>query len=177
VEENLLTGRFLLTHILDAPVVIVTSSSHGNVQTCKVEGEQDRDTYQGDNEAVKKLKKVAGYGSSYAQSYLGYMYKKGCVVTRDYKEAEKWCSEAANRGSAVSQGRLGMMYADAQNYVAAHMWFNLAAENGNEKGASYRDSLAKQMTSIQIEHAIRRAKEYTNSMMHIQCVRATLMRE
>ncbi len=47
-----------------------------------------------------------------------------------------------------------------QDYVQAHMWYNLAAERGLKLGREYRDSLAKQMTPEQIAEAQRLAREW-----------------
>ena len=41
----------------------------------------------------------------------------------------------------------------AQDYVKAHMWFNLAAIDGNSRTTGYRDIVAKKMTPDQIEKA------------------------
>ncbi len=40
-----------------------------------------------------------------------------------------------------------------KDYVEAYKWGNLAAANGNEKGAKLRDMLEKEMTPSQIEKA------------------------
>ncbi len=47
-----------------------------------------------------------------------------------------------------------------QDYVQAHMWFNLAAANESEEGRENRDMLAEQMISAQIEEAQRLAREW-----------------
>ncbi len=53
-----------------------------------------------------------------------------------YAEALKWYRKSAEQGVALAQLGLGIMYAGGkgvtQDYVAAHMWFSLAAELGNE---------------------------------------------
>jgi uncharacterized protein len=51
----------------------------------------------------------------------------------------------------------------AQDYVRAHMWFNLAAasaETGNNFAAEYCDKLAAKMTPAQIADAQRLAREW-----------------
>ena len=40
-----------------------------------------------------------------------------------------------------------------QNYVTAHMWFNIAAANGAEDAGSNREAVAKKMTPEQIGKA------------------------
>ena len=55
------------------------------------------------------------------------------------------------------------MYANGQgvpqDYVLAHMWFNLAAAQGNEDGKKNRDIVAKRMTSEQIAEAQKLARD------------------
>ena len=47
-----------------------------------------------------------------------------------------------------------------QDYVLAHMWFNLAAAQGEKVATDLRDSLAKKMTSAQIAEAQKLASEW-----------------
>jgi len=48
----------------------------------------------------------------------------------------------------------------AQDYVEAHMWFNLAAAQGREEAWIARDWLGTIMTPDQIAKAQRRAREW-----------------
>jgi TPR repeat protein len=70
---------------------------------------------------------------------------------------------AAEQGNAKAQTNLGVMYANGQgvpqDYVLAHMWFNLAAAQGDPNGKGLRDLVAKSMTSEQIAEAQRMARE------------------
>jgi TPR repeat protein len=51
-------------------------------------------------------------------------------------------------------------YGVLQDYVRAHMWFNIAAISGESENASEnRDILAKRMNSNQIETAQKLARE------------------
>ena len=78
---------------------------------------------------------------------------------------------AAGQGHASSQSNLGFMYRDGegvpQDYVQAHMWFNLAAvgTKGDNRYmiAEYRDELAKKMTPAQIDKAQKLAREWKQS--------------
>jgi TPR repeat protein len=76
----------------------------------------------------------------------------------------KWFRKAADQGHAAAQHNLGFMYHNGlgvpQDYVMAHMWFNLAAALGDEKALKTRDALAKNMTSEQITEAQRLAREW-----------------
>ena len=47
-----------------------------------------------------------------------------------------------------------------QDYVQAHMWFNLAASKRNENGRKNRDIIAKKMTPADISKAQRLAREW-----------------
>jgi TPR repeat protein len=48
-----------------------------------------------------------------------------------------------------------------QNYVLAHLWFNLAVARGNLKGDENRAKLAELMIYEQIAEARRLAREWT----------------
>ena len=70
---------------------------------------------------------------------------------------------AVKQGDAIAQAHLGVMYANgqgvAQDYTPAHMWWNIAASQGDEKAADNRDQVAKTMTSDQIVNAQELARE------------------
>ncbi len=44
--------------------------------------------------------------------------------------------------------------------VAAHMWFNLAAAQGNPEAARYRQEVAAEMSAHEIAEAQRQAREW-----------------
>ena len=76
----------------------------------------------------------------------------------------KWYKLAAEQGHASAQTNLGTMYDDGQgvlqDYIRAHMWFNIAASSGESKKASKnRDIVAKRMNTSQIETAQDLARE------------------
>ena len=72
---------------------------------------------------------------------------------------------AAEQGFAPAQSNLGVMYLNgqgvSQDYVLAHMWFNLAASGGYTDAQKWRDSIAAKMTPSQIAEAQRLATEWT----------------
>ena len=76
----------------------------------------------------------------------------------------KWYSKAADQGIALAKFNLGIMYSRGQgvtqDYVNAHMWFNLSAAQGNKGAEMFRDSLANLMTPAQIDEAQRLAREW-----------------
>ena len=75
----------------------------------------------------------------------------------DFATALREFSELAAQGDANAQYNLGMMYAFGQGVIQdnvyAHMWWNFAATSGDADAASYRDFLAKDMTSADISKA------------------------
>ena len=76
----------------------------------------------------------------------------------------KWYRKAAARGDAAAQFNLGVMYFHGQgvpqDYVQAHLWFNLSAAREGEKNATRnRNITAKRMSAPQIAEAQRLARE------------------
>jgi TPR repeat protein len=86
-------------------------------------------------------------------------YQKG-----DYATALRLWLPAANEGEARAQFDMGVMHANGrgvpQDYVVAHMWFNLSAARGDASAAEHRDTLAKEMSSAQIADAQKMAREW-----------------
>jgi hypothetical protein len=69
---------------------------------------------------------------------------------------------APEQGNADAQNDLGVMYRDgtgvAQDYITAHMWFNIAGANGSLKATKNRDIMATLMPPADLSEAQRRAK-------------------
>jgi TPR repeat protein len=67
------------------------------------------------------------------------------------------CRRLADQGDAEAQDHLALLYYSgqgvAQDYVQAHMWFNLAAAQGKADAAKHRDDVAAKMTPGQIAQA------------------------
>lgn len=86
--------------------------------------------------------------------------RRGCPP--DYAEAVSWYRKAAEQGFAQAQANLGGMYllgeGVPQDFVSAHMWFNLASGHGDPAGSLLRDALAPKMTPEDISQAQRRAR-------------------
>ena len=76
----------------------------------------------------------------------------------------QWCSLAADQGSADAQNNLGVAYLKGdgvpQDFVRAHMWFNLSAAQGKKSAAKNRDRIAALMTPAQIAEAQTLAREW-----------------
>ncbi len=131
-------------------------------------------------EAARWYHKAADQGKADAQAKLGAMYDNGKGVAQDYGEALRWYRKAADQGNAIAQNSLGSMYEDQgtalaqvnlglmyhvgkgvpQDYVRAHMWYNLAEARGQKIARENRNRLAKQMTPAQISEAQRLAREW-----------------
>ena len=89
--------------------------------------------------------------------------RKACP---DNAQAVTWFRLAADRGNALAQYNLGVMYRDGQGVpqddVEAHKWFNLAASRVSVDRMLYteaaRDALAERMSAEQIADAQERAR-------------------
>ncbi len=126
--------------------------------------------------ALRIFRQLAEQGDAKAQIKLGVMYARGWVVKTkgkiieyrnvrpDHAEAARWFRKAAEQGDADAQYNLGIMYANGrgvtQDYVQAHMWYNLAAAQGKETASKLRDITEKMMTAEQIAEAQRLAREW-----------------
>ena len=80
----------------------------------------------------------------------------------DFATALREWTPLAEQGNAAAQTNLGIMYANgdgvAQDYVTAHMWFNIAAASGSEKARENREMTAEMMIAEAIAEAQQRAK-------------------
>ena len=93
-------------------------------------------------------------------------FQKGLDAAQkgDFATALKEWKLTAEQGHASAQTNLGTMYDDGQgvlqDYIRAHMWFNIAASSGESKKASKnKDIVAKRMNTSQIETAQKLARE------------------
>jgi len=66
--------------------------------------------------------------------------------------------------NVTAQFNLGLMYDDGagvpKSNIDAHMWYNLAASQGDKVAAENRDLLAERMTPEKIAMAHARAREW-----------------
>ena len=76
----------------------------------------------------------------------------------------RWFSKAAEQGNAKAQFSLGLLYDKGKgvprNFVAAHVWFNLAVFNGLQEAEKFRDAKAKHMKPSQLTQAQRLASRW-----------------
>jgi S1-C subfamily serine protease len=79
-------------------------------------------------------------------------------------EAVKWFRKAAEQGYAVAQNELGAAYFNGdgvpQDYVEAHMWFNLASAQGHKSAKENLPIVEQSMTPQQIAQAQQLAREF-----------------
>ena len=70
----------------------------------------------------------------------------------------------AKIGRADALYNLGLAYSTgqgvAQDYVAAHKWFNLAAMRGSDVAKDWRNQIAEEMNAGQIAQAQKLAREW-----------------
>lgn len=82
---------------------------------------------------------------------------------KNYAQANKIFRSLAEKGEVHSQVLLGVMYYKgqyvAQDYIRAHMWYNIAAAKGDDIAQKYRATVAKKMTPAQIAEAQKLARD------------------
>ena len=76
---------------------------------------------------------------------------------KDYQEAVKWFRLSAEQGDANAQSNLGKVYHNGQgvpqDYVLAHMWWNICGSSGDKDCVKNKNLVEKKMTPSQIERA------------------------
>ena len=88
------------------------------------------------------------------------VYAGDCFKDRDVDD----CRVKAAQGHASAQYNLGQMYRTGdgvvQDDVMAHMFFNIAAVNGDKDAITNRGNAEKRMTPSQLEKAQDLAREW-----------------
>lgn len=115
--------------------------------------------------AAKWYRMAAEQGDAISEISLGLLYEHGKGVAKDFAEAAKLYRSAADRGSARAHYRLGVMYRYGQgvplDLVMAHVHFNIAATGFTVLPAQVnRESVAREMTAVQLELARQIAREW-----------------
>ena len=86
------------------------------------------------------------------------------IKRRDHATALRLIRPLAEQGDANAQYNLGVFYDNGlgvpQDRVRAYMWLNLAAMQGRDGAATFRDLVARLMTPAQIAEAQRLAREW-----------------
>ena len=87
-----------------------------------------------------------------------------------YPEALDFWQEAARSGDSRAMLALGQFYLKGlgapQDYVLAHMWFNLAASRGERTAIRERDALARRMTADERAEAQKLARKWRRGSVH-----------
>jgi TPR repeat protein len=93
-------------------------------------------------------------------------------LPQDPAEAVKWHRRAAEQGFDPAQYAIAFRYISGrsvpQDYAVAYMWFDLAAERGNQHAARERDKIARRMTPAQIAEAQKLAREWKPTTQPVQ---------
>ena len=114
--------------------------------------------------AFAAFKRSAERGDADAQFNLGAMYHFGQGVPQDQAEAANWYQEAAERGHVGAQATLGVFYQSGRgvprDLVISQMWFTIAAMQGDELAEGAAQFNAVLLSSSQIDHARRLAREW-----------------
>ena len=86
------------------------------------------------------------------------------IKRRDYATALRLIRPLAEQGDPNAQYTLGVFCDNGlgvpQDRVRAYMWLNLAAMQGRDGAATFRDLVARLMTPAQIAEAQRLAREW-----------------
>lgn len=119
----------------------------------------------GDYETAKREFTLAvEQGDARGWFAIGDMYMMGLGVPRDFAEAAKSFRKGAEQGNAKAQGNLGFLYAAGigieKDLVEAFAWLDLAVAQGNEIDTRNRNSVARQLTSSQLQEAQALSREY-----------------
>ncbi len=99
-----------------------------------------------------------------APAWAGFDEGVAAFDRGDYETALREFRPLAEQGNADAQNALGWMYyiggGVLQDYVQAHMWYNLAAAQGDKAAAKNRDIVATKMTPDDVSKAQRMAREW-----------------
>ena len=99
-----------------------------------------------------------------APAWAGFDEGVAAYERGDYETALQEFRPLAEQGLADAQTALGWMYylgrGVLQDYVRAHMWYNLAAAQGDNAAAKNREIVAAKMTPADISKAQGMAREW-----------------
>lgn len=99
-----------------------------------------------------------------------YEDASAAYVSGHYAVAMRLWQPMADQGDSDAQYGLGLMYDKGrgvtQNFVLAHMWFDLSAAQGNQSAAKDRDLAARRMSAVQVAEAQKLAREWHKDEGH-----------
>jgi len=117
-------------------------------------------------EAGVWYRKAAELGYSTAQYNLGIMYEYGQTVEEDPAKAMALYLKAAEQGEAAAQFAIGLMYDKGtgvdKDLSQAYMWWQIAGD-GHPHAIHNRDSVAEEMTPLQISEGKRLAQAWLDA--------------
>ncbi|OUS12474.1 hypothetical protein A9Q89_06205 [Gammaproteobacteria bacterium 53_120_T64] len=117
-------------------------------------------------EAGKWYRKAADLGYSTAQYNLGIMYEYGQTVDEDPALAMTLYHKAAEQGEAAAQFAIGLMYDKGigvdKDPTEAYKWWQIAGA-GHPHALNNRDSIAAEMTPMQISEGKRLAQRWLDA--------------
>jgi len=107
-------------------------------------------------------------GDPQALADMGLVLEKGRFNKPDLAEAARYYREAAEKGNADGQYRLGVLYTNGQgvplDLVEAYVWLTLSAAGPatteTAQSLYVRERLAERMTAEQVAEATRRAAAF-----------------
>ncbi|KAI8884421.1 HCP-like protein [Backusella circina FSU 941] len=112
------------------------------------------------SEALKWYKKSASKNYPDSLNEIGWMYRNGLGVAKDYDKAIEYYLRAEQNGSSMAQTNLGYMYCNGlevpKNYQIAMQWYQKAATNGNEH--------AQNNIGYLYEHGLGVSQDYSAAM-------------
>ena len=116
---------------------------------------------QDDSRIVRFFTKLAEQGNVEVQYNLCQRYWSSKNFSQE-AAAIRWCKKLAEQGFVPAQSSLGAIYFGGQgvpqDYITSHMWYNLAAANGDEDAVKNRDIVAGKMSQADVSEAQRRAR-------------------
>jgi hypothetical protein len=93
-----------------------------------------------------------------------YNGNKDHMILKDYVRSAGYSRQAAESGDEIAQFSLGKMYVEGkgviQDYIQAHMWFNVSNSNGHKPAIKLRDIIEKKMSKQQVEEAQKLARNW-----------------
>ena len=109
-----------------------------------------------------------GLELSYAQREI-FNYAFDAYTKESFEEAYQGFKELSEAGSSVSQYFLGVMFLRGcgalQDFVQAHVWFNIAASKGHAKARTHLEKLTLKMSPEQVAEAQRIARDWVDSRL------------
>lgn len=92
-----------------------------------------------------------------AAAHADYSVGSAAFNAGNYNRAYEEFKQSADSGNSLAQFMMGRLYAEGRGVVAdkvaAYMWYDLAASNGNTRAIAARDSIAAQLQSNDIDRA------------------------